>query len=427
MKLRRRTVELVRVAGVVALMCVSLARADTLEAALHRGDANAARAALEAQISGHPDANIHRAHLEGLIAMRRGDLRKAEAVFRSILTENPRYEPSRVQLVIVLDKLGDPAARDEARRLAETATDRQPRKGMARKVSPQDADTSGLQFRMSLLPSSNVTNGPKTETVLIGGVPFRLDPGSREAAGTGLSLGVVAWKSWGLRPDWQLTLSGSADRRIYDVDVKPNETEVGVRLSLARKAPWGGLSFGPRTAVIFQESALVRRQAGVGLETVVLSGKKTRLSFSAEVLRQSFPQAAYRDGTLSRAVIGVRWALNPETVFHLSLPVEREKAKADHLSHLDLGIEIGVKLRRGQIGIGLGVATSVNRYDGLYPGFATAREDRESSLKLSLSHDKLNWQGMVPELTITRTRRDSNIPLHDGWTTDVGLNLVKRF
>lgn len=433
MKLLRRLNRLVRTAGVVALLVAGLARADlvqaeTLEMALQRGDATAARAALEAEVAGKPDAAIHRAHLEGLLAMRRGDLRAAETIFRAILARSPGFEPSRIQLVIVLDKLGDPRARHEARRLAETTKDAGLRARLERKAGARDQqDKSGVQLRFALLPSSNLTGGPKTDTILIGGLPFRLDPGSRQAGGMGLSLGVVAWQSWELSPDWQLTLSGSADRRVYDTDAKADETEVGARLAFAHKASWGGLSFGPRTAILFQGGEQVRRQAGLGFETAVPTGKTTRLSLSAEVLRQRFPQTAFRDGTLSRAQIGLRWAANRDTTFHLQLPVERETAVADHLSHLELGIELGVHLRRGPVGLGIAVATSLDRYDGVYPGFDVARKDKVSSLKLTLRHDKLDWQGLVPELTVTRTRQDSNIPLHDSWTTDVGLNLVKRF
>lgn len=428
MKSYRRLNRLVRVVGLVAALSAGLAQADTLEKALQRGDATAARAALEVEVAGKPDADVHRAHLEGLLAMRRGDLRAAETIFRAILARFPGFEPSRVQLVIVLDKLGDPVARQEARRLAETTSDAGLRARLARKAGAQGrSDKSGVQVRFGLLPSSNVTGGPNTDTILIGGLPFRLDPGSRQAGGTGISLGLVAWQSWDLSPDWRLTLSGSVDRRVYDIDAKADETEVGARLAFAHKASWGGLSFGPRAAVLYQSGAQVRQQAGLGVETAVLTGKTTRLSFSAEVLRQRFPQAAFRDGTLSRAQIGLRWAASRDTSFHLHLPIERETAEVDHLSHLELGVEFGVKLRRGPMGIGLAVATSRDRYDGVYPGFDVARKDQVSSLELTLSHDKLNWQGMVPELSITRTRQDSNIPLHDSWTTDVGLTLVKRF
>lgn len=428
MKLRHRLSRLVRTAGLVALLVAGPASAETLETALRRGDATAARAALEAEIAGRPDAALHRAHLEGLIAMRQGDLRKAEAAFRQILARNPDFEPARVQLVIVLDKLGDPAARREAQRLAATTKDKRLRERLVRQAGTQDqADRSGLQLRFALLPSSNVTGGPKTDTVMIGGLPFVLDPASREAGGTGLGLGLVGWQSWDLGRDWLLTLSGSLDRRVYDIDAKPDETEIGARLTLGHKAGWGGLSFGPRTALLFQSGAVVRRQSGLGLEAVVRSGSKTRFTVSAELLRQSFPQAAYRDGTLSRAVIGLRWVPSRDLAFHLDLPVERERARADHLSHVELGIELGVQVRRGAMGLGLAVATSLDRYDADYPGFDIARKDRVTSLKLSLSHDKLNWQGLVPEFSITRTRQDSNIPLHDSWTTDIGLNLVKRF
>jgi hypothetical protein len=115
MKRLRLFTRRVRIADVVAPMFAGLASADTLEMALERDNASAAWVALEAEIVGKPDADIHRGHLEGMILVRQGDLRKAEVVFRSILAETPGFEPARVQLVIVPDKLGGPRSPTQGR------------------------------------------------------------------------------------------------------------------------------------------------------------------------------------------------------------------------------------------------------------------------------------------------------------------------
>lgn len=417
-----------RTAGALVLVLASSGMAGPVEEALERGDATAARAALEGEISGSPDANIHRAHLEGLIAMRQGKLHAAERVFRSILAANPNFEPSRIQLVIVLSKLNDPAAVQEAKLLERTTKDSRLRETLARSIGKdRRSDKSGLQFRFAILPSSNVTGGPAIDTVFVGGLPFALDPESREAAGTGVSFGLVAWQNWDMGPGWELSLSGSADRKLYDTALKPDETEVGLRLSVNRKMKRGSLSFGPRYAILSQEGQIARRQAGFGFDAAFTTGKNARVTFSTEILRQTFPQSSYRDGNLARATLGFRWAMGTDTAFTLSFPVLRETAGADHLAHLDLGVAVGLQLRRGKLGVGLALATSRNHYDGVYPGFFVARDDTVSSVRISIFHEDINWQGVTPELSITREHQDSNIPLHDAWTTDVGINLVKRF
>ncbi|MBN8631642.1 MAG: DUF560 domain-containing protein [Rhodobacterales bacterium] len=410
------------------LLLASGALAGPVEDALERGDATAARAALEAEIAGSADASIHRAHLEGLIAMRQGDLRAAERAFRSILASNPDFEPARIQLVIVLRKLDDPAAVREAKILAKTTKDSRLRETLTRAL-PKDrkSDKSGVQLRFAILPSSNITGGPTIDTVFIGGLPFALDPASQAASGTGMNIGVVAWQNWSLGPDWQLSLSGSLDKRLYDTALRPDETELGVRLNLAHKMKRGTLSFGPRFALLEQDGELARRQGGIGLEAVFLPGKNTRITFATELLRQTFPQAPYRDGTRARATLGFRWALRKDTELSLSIPILKETAEADHLAHRDLGVALGLQMQRGKLGVGITLATSRNRYDGVYPGFFASRDDTVSSVSLSVSHSDLNWKGMTPEFSITREHQSSNIPLHDSWTTDVGINFVKRF
>jgi outer membrane protein len=416
-------------AGIVALLLAVGARAGTVDEALQRGDASAARAALEAEIANQRDANLHRAHLEGLIAMQQGDLAKAETIFQSILTASPGFEPSRLQLVIVLEKLGrSREAAIEAERVAATTKDARLRKALQeRGAVERTAPRAGVDLRFALLPSTNLTGGPSAETVMIGGLPFRLDPASREAAGIGLSFGMTAWRRWDLANNWRLTLSGSADARLYEIEEKSDETEFGLRLDFGRTAKRGALSFGPKLSVLVQGDSIARRQVGMGLAGNFVTGQKSRIIFSTELLRQIFPETPYRDGNLARGMIGFRWALKSDAMLSLEIPALRETATVAHLSHSDLGLGLNLQIQSGDLGIGLGISVSQNRYDGVYPGFGVAREDIVKNLRLSLRHDAVNWKGLAPELSITRKNQDSNIPLHDSWTTDIGISLVKRF
>ncbi len=453
------------------------AQAATVAEALARGDHADARRIAEAEVSGRPDAALHLAHLEGLIALRSGDPATAAEIFRAILSVAPGFEPSRLQLVVALDRLGRQGqARREAETLARTGRSPQlreavtapaARSGAAPRPAPRSQPSaappapvaapapapvpaqreaasgpppavaqptraaeprSGVALRFAFLPSSNLTGGTRAETVELGGLPFVLDPGSREYGGVGLTFGATAWRRWDLGEHWLAILSGGGDLRLYGKAPKPDEAELGLRLDFARRFDRGGLSFGPRVAFLFKDGHLHRRQAGIGLAVEHLVSPRLRFSASTEWLAQDHPEEPFRDGTLLSARLGLDWAVSRRTVVSVELPALREDAKAPHLSHTDFGLEVGLR-HTFPTGLSAGahVFSGYHRYDGEYPGFGVARRDHVQSLRLTLSDSRLRILGQTPELSVTRRRQDSNIPFHDVWSTDFGLSFVRRF
>ncbi|MCU0906986.1 MAG: surface lipoprotein assembly modifier [Rhodobacteraceae bacterium] len=414
----------------------------TIAQALARGDHATARRLVEAEVAGRPDAALHLAHLEGLIALRSGDPAAAADIFRAILSVAPGFAPSRAQLAVALDRLG---RQDRAQRAAAMPSPvgrvpqgRDARPAQAAPAAPVPpaagpaaapaAPQRGVALRFAFLPSTNLTGGTRARTVDLGGLPFRLDPGSREYGGVGLTFGATAWQGWTLGDHWRATLSGSGDVRLYGNAPRPDEADLGLRFDLARGFDRGALSFGPRVALRFKDGHLHRRQAGAGLAGEYLFGPRLRLSAATEWLAQAHPDEPFRDGTLVSARLGLDWAASPQTVLSLELPALREDARAAHLSHTDIGLGIGLRHAfPSGLTIGAHAFAGYNRHDGVYAGFGTARRDRVQSLRVTLSDPRLRILGHTPEFSVTRRRQDSNIPLHDVWSTDVGLSFVRRF
>ncbi|MEZ5797859.1 MAG: surface lipoprotein assembly modifier [Paracoccaceae bacterium] len=407
-----------------------MAHADSIEDAVRRGDPATARALLEAKIAGKPNADLHRQHLEGLIALQQGDGPRAARIFRAILAQDPGYAPAQLQLIVALDLMGqETEAIRQAERLAATTEDARLRDSLVAEVAlRKSARPGGVALRFSLLPSTNITGGTALDSVTIGGLPLVLDPASREASGIGVNLGLTAWHGWKLSDEWRVTLSGSVDRRLYDTSLHPDETELGLRLDFARKTKRVALIFGPRIGALFQHGHEVRRQHGISGRGIWRVSPRLDLSFSAEWMQERYPDAPYRDGHTTSARLGLAWMISPTTRLTVELPVEREKAAAAHLSHRDIGLAIGIDTRlKGGMGLGLDLSVARSRYDGPYPLFGERRDDRITSLRLSVSHPDISLGGLTPEFSVTRKHQDSNIPLHDTWTTDFGLSLVKRF
>jgi hypothetical protein len=259
-------------------------------------------------------------------------------------------------------------------------------------------------------------------------VPFVLDAPSRAAPGIGLAFGATAWRSFDLARNWRAVLSSSADLRLYDTDLRADEAEAGLRLDLSRRGQRGAISFGPRATVLFQNGTETRRQAGLGFSADLSPNRRLRLGFSGEVLDQRFAGAGFRNGTRSAASVNLGWAATPTLSLSFALTGLRETAQARHLAHRDLGMGLGVETQlRGGTVIGADLFAGRNRYDADFPGFSVPRRDDVTSLRLSLRDPRINWKGITPEISVTRKHQASNIPMHDIWTTDIGLSFSRRF
>ena len=66
-------------------------------------------------------------------------------------------------------------------------------------------------------------------------------------------------------------------------------------------------------------------------------------------------------------------------------------------------------------------------FAGVNPWFDTRREGRTRSFSLTVSHRKLAWEGYMPELTLSRSRTASSIPLYDRNVRAVRLGVRRLF
>ena len=111
------------------------------------------------------------------------------------------------------------------------------------------------------------------------------------------------------------------------------------------------------------------------------------------------------------------------------LELGREEVKAQPITGFDRRrVALGLD---GTLGNGLGFAVSaaqaLDGYHALYPGLATAREDRRSEVSLSLWHGKLQVRGFMPRVSVSKVVNRSNAALHRFDKVETSMTLVKRF
>lgn len=414
----------------LAALAASPLPAQTALDHLAAGNIPAARAALAAQVAGRPDAALHAAFLEGLILLRQGRRDQAAAVFRKILSAEPRFEPARRELTALLVASGQiEGAIYHAERLLATTQDDRLKAGLSTFIAGASlGKPRGVALRFALLPSENANGGTDAGTIVIGGLPFTPDPASRAQRAIGATFGATAWNRWSLSDRASLTAAASLDVKEYDNAYVADEATLALRLDMGLTGPKGRLSFGPRAEVTWKDHDPYRRRIGFGVSGQAMLRPGLFLSGGLSVYRQRHDALTYQDGSFVSGSLGLTWIAAPDLTLSLGLPFAVETTRRPHLDHRDIGLSVGVeKSWPNGLVTGLSVGQSLNRYDGDYPAFGVPRKDRITTAVIALRHRDLRLGAFVPELSLTATDAASNIPLHDYRKLDVGLNFTQRF
>ena len=424
--LLRRVPRRLSAAFLVLLLLVAPSRAATPLELVREGRFAEARAALAPAIAGRPDAALHAAFLEGLIAARQGDNAGAIRIFREILRVAPDYEPARRELaaLLLITRQGE-AALYHAERL--DASNARLREQIRAAVASGAGPRQGAALRFSVVPSTNANRGTEAEEIAIGGLPFRIDEASRAGGGTSVAFGGTAWRRWSLSPQATGTLTGSLDHTLAD-GTRPDQTVAAASFLLSRAAGRARLTFGPTYEARWLGGDLALERPGLAFAASAPLGGRSGLLASLEAQRQRFPGQSFRDGERYRGAVGVRRLMAPGLVMGVAVEAERETAGVPHLAHAEVGVRLDIAREwRGGLITDLEIARAWDDYEGDFPGFAEPRADRTTTLGLRLRHRALAWRGLAPEVSVTALRSESNVPFYDFDAVDFGLHLSREF
>ena len=415
----------------VLLACQSpgQAQAATPQDYLEQGNYDAARASLAQLVKGDPNGPLHQAYLEGQILMRQNQPAAAVDLFRDLVRIAPDYEPARRELTLLLAYRGDvTAARYHAERLVAETADEQLRAGLQTFIlNNTSRKPGGFALRFALLPSSNQTRGSAEQEILIGGVPFTLNPASRASSGVGLSIGGTAWRRWQWNERWSGVGTASLDAKFYDSALNTETTAVA-RFDVIRGGQRGRFSFGPIAELSFSDSDIVRRRWGAELRGAYQLRPRDLVSGALRFDRQTYDQSPFRDGHRMRASVSYQHRLTPTLGLSFGLSQLRETTQRAHLDHHETGVSMGIdKQWKSGLSTGAILAYEQDRYDGIFPGTTTPREDDITSLTFTVQHNKVQIGKYVPRITYTYTRAKSNVALFDYDSHDIGASLSLKF
>lgn len=390
-----------------------------------------ARQALIQIVAGRADKALHLAYLEGLIAAHAGDRPQAIETFRTILRAAPQFLPARRELVVLLAAEGrNRSAVYHAEHLAAATTDRGLRERLQAYIRAENKrKPNGYALRFSIAPTTNVNNGTEAQEVIIGGIPFEVDPDSRAKAGARISAGVTGWAGRQLGPKLRGIATLSLDHAITTPGGASDATLRGqAELIAPLRNGRARLSFGLYLEAKFSAGDLARRRTGVVLNYQQTAGKTGQFGASLDLHRQSFPLASYRDGRRLKGKLSYRKVVSASRAFTIALPFEVEQTGRAHLDHRKLGVRLGWEQQwRGGLATDVELSLDADRFRGNYPGFAFPRQDDVIGIEISARHSKWALGAFAPEISYSYTRASSSIDFFDYESHGVGVSLSSRF
>lgn len=385
-----------------------------------------ARAFLEQARPSGEEERIERLFLLGRIEMRLGMPRRAAERFEAILARHPSLTRVRLELARAYYLTGrdDEAGRhfnlslaDDLPPSAEAAVEH-----FLRRIDARKRWSASLSA--SILPE---TKRPDRETVLIGGVPFRLDEDARAPSGMGGLITAGISFSPTVAEDVRGVLAASAASKVYERS-EWNDITVSGDIGLAHLFDRGSASGGLR---------LGRRWAG-GDEYHRNLGPWAQLRhrLSTVVHLDVALSAGYRKHDTLSDRDGWRVAVNPRLLYVLDgrTTIEAEPAfeivTAETKHHGSRLLGLGVTVSRAfENGLTLSFApiVRVRRHAARNPLFGRRRVDKSLSLSARVLHRSLRYGGFAPYIGYSLERTRSSIPIHEHRNHGVIAGILRAF
>lgn len=158
------------------------------------------------------------AFLLGMIAVQREAYSRAEEIFRAILDERPETIRVRLELARVLfAQKRDQAAAYHFRLALSAELPEETIQNIRLFLNLIEQRRSWrINAQIGVAPDSNISAGPKDQTVELFGLPFELDDDARERSGLGLSSSLSAEVYPRINDHWRLELRGGGSISDYE-------------------------------------------------------------------------------------------------------------------------------------------------------------------------------------------------------------------
>lgn len=358
------------------------------------------------------EEQVERLFLLGRIEMDLGLPRQAAERFEAILALRPELTRVRLELARAhyLSGRDDEAKRHFGLSLADglPASTESAVEGFLRRIDARRRWTASASA--SVLPE---TRRNDSETVLIGGVPFRLSEDARTPSGTGGLMTAGISFSPTVAKDVRGVLAASAAAKVYERS-EWNDTTVSGEVGLARVfdggSASGGLRLGRRWSAGERHHASLGPWAQVGFRL----SRWTRLDVAVSAVYRKHDALHGQDGWRLAAHPRLLQVLDERTRIEAEPMLELVEAQAGHHGSrmAGLGVTISRALGNG-FTLSLASAAYIRRHSADDPLFGRTRIDRNLSASFRVLHRSLRYGSFAPYAGFTLERNRSSIRIHE--------------
>ena len=393
------------------------------------GDTDTAARLIRAWQPGHPDHAVRVAYVDGLIAQARGDDPEAVRLYRGILAQRPELDIVRVQLAGALARLGlVDGARDQAERLIAAGVDDRLGGQMQGLIRSLDSRRS-FRFRgyFSFLPSTNVNNGTNQTTARFGPFVGAIPRAQQRQSGVGVLLGGQLSGRWQLDPRHAAVaaLDVSAERF---PSIDRTNLSGGLSLGVERRVSRGLLLGRAIVGGAAVDGTRTYRYTGLAAEANLRLNARWRLNLAPEYRYERFDAVPGDEGHYVDIPVQLDRFAGPDrfTRFIAGASFGRKEQARFSFDEVRLGLGHYREFAGGVTLYGQAVAAR-RAYHGNYPGLGEPQTDRRLELSATLTKRDFEIGGFAPQVTLRRTRTQSNAAFADITKNDVEIRLVREF
>lgn len=387
-----------------------------------------AAAVIDARLAAAPN-DIQAQFLKAMMAVARGNHRRAIAIFRSILIDHPDATRVRLELARAFFLAKDYG---NALRQFQFALAGNPPPEVVANIDKymaaiRDAKSLSYNFGLAIAPDSNLNTGSSAREVTLFGLPFDLSEEARHRSGVGIA--IEAGAEWAPRigTGTRLRLGVSGQRREYsgsNFDDMTGAVYAGPRLVSGK---WDLSLLG--TAYRRWYGAHPYNQAmGSRLEATYYFTPRLGISGALAAQWVRYRRARERDGRLISLNAAAFHALTSSSAVTVKGGLSRQEARTPAYANWS-GFAAAGYFRDLPKGFSVYVEPSFSlaRYDEALLAFGRKRSDNSQSVLVTLLNRHLVLTRFTPRISYTFTRQSSSIPLYAFKRSRVEIGLTTIF
>lgn len=296
------------------------------------------------------------------------------------------------------------------------------------------------QLSFGIAPSSNINNGSKSDTMVIGGLPFVLSGGAQALSGMEYSLGAETRYRMQLSDRVQLNFGAAFESKSYTLSDSAKRKAPGLKGSdLAYQAAQlsMGADFAQKNGIIGIEATFGQSYYGgaqladfarLDLHRRLRLGERSALSFSVSAEDQWRKDRAIKSASTYTGQLGWQHLRTNGDKLGLSVGLRDVQSDSADIAHSAQLAAIGYSFGKPVLGakIGINFVYEARDYDRRAFG-SPPRQDDKLTLGATAVLPKLDVYGFAPEISISAVRNKSSLSLYDSEDLNMTLGFRSAF